>query len=132
MPPNVKGNSAPWLRTPEPRGMLVAPALVHCQQKNRTKTLSEFRFGCEGHERVFDGHHALLTQVLRFQGVPNSHIVSNVLIDYSSIDTIGLAQSESLAMGIIRGPLGNELSCIFLPDGRRVYRRGGMEVGAAS
>ena len=77
---------------------------------------------------IVDINWCILVQVLQFKDVPNSHIVHNVLIDYGSIDTIAMSKSEDLAMSIVRSHLGNELKCIFLPDGRRVYRKGGMEV----
>ncbi|CAD7702279.1 unnamed protein product, partial [Ostreobium quekettii] len=66
-------------------------------------------------------------EVLRFDQVPNWHIVQNILIDYGSIEVVGLCARESTAMRAIRGPTGQQLSCIYLPDGRKIYSRGGVE-----
>ncbi|CAD7697785.1 unnamed protein product, partial [Ostreobium quekettii] len=65
--------------------------------------------------------------VLKITKIPKWHIVQNILIDYGNIEAVGLCKQESMAFSAIRGHAGRQLSCVFLPDGRKVYKKGNME-----
>eukprot|EP00210_Caulerpa_lentillifera_P003082 g2944.t1 len=62
-----------------------------------------------------------IKKVLQITAFEYTHIVSNMLVDYGSIERTGLANSEDEALSFVtRG--GSPISQFWLPTGRRVYK----------
>lgn len=55
----------------------------------------------------------------------NKHVLRNLLIDLCHIEITGLLKDEDEANKVVRS---NRLQMVLLPDGRRVFRKGGAVV----